>query len=46
MTPAAGSTRAGQFIAVNSELKFMMQGAAEVSKAFASGSNPADVAKY
>ena len=35
-----------RFIAVNSELKFMMQGAAEVSKAFASGGNPSDVAKY
>jgi 4-hydroxy-2-oxoheptanedioate aldolase len=35
-----------QFVAVNSELKFMMQGAADVSKAFASGSNPADLAKY
>ena len=35
-----------QFVAVNSELKFMVQGASDVSRAFASGSNPADVAKY
>ena len=35
-----------QFVALNSELKFMMQGASEVANAFASGSNPSDVAKY
>jgi 4-hydroxy-2-oxoheptanedioate aldolase len=34
------------FLAVNSELKFMMQGASDVANAFASGSNPSDVAKY
>ena len=35
-----------RFVAVNSELKFMVTGASDVAKAFASGSNPADVAKY
>lgn len=35
-----------QFVAVNSELKFMTQGAGEVARAFTPGGNPADVAKY
>ena len=35
-----------QFVAVNSELKFMTQGAGEVARAFTPGGSPADVAKY
>ena len=35
-----------QFVAVNSELKFMMQGAAEVARAFGPDSKAGDVAKY
>ncbi len=35
-----------QFVAVNSELKFMTQGASDVARAFSSGSNPSDLAKY
>jgi 4-hydroxy-2-oxoheptanedioate aldolase len=35
-----------QFVAVNSELKFMIQGAADVARAFGPAERPGDVAKY
>jgi 4-hydroxy-2-oxoheptanedioate aldolase len=35
-----------QFVAVNSELKFMLQGAAEVAGAFGAGASAGNVAKY
>jgi 4-hydroxy-2-oxoheptanedioate aldolase len=35
-----------QFVAVNSELKFMLQGAADVAQAFAPSSNAGNMAKY
>ena len=35
-----------RFVAVNSELKFMVQGASDVAGAFSTGETPADLAKY
>jgi len=35
-----------QFVAVNSELKFMMQGAGDVARAFSSDGGASDLAKY